>query len=449
MIKLNAKKVGIMMENNLKNSACFNKKGQLEFAGYPIEKLAKEFGTPLFVYDVQMIRQKARGFKKTFEELEIKHKVTYASKAFTCLAIYQVIKEEGLACDVVSAGEMYTALKAGILPKDIVFHGNNKLMSELEMAIENNIGTIVIDNFYELTLLKKILRQKKKQQQVLLRVAPGVDAHTHSYILTGQEDSKFGFDILSGQADEALQLLLEDDVFNVAGVHCHIGSQIFSTDGFQQATNKMMSLMLHWQQSFGYTARILNLGGGFGVHYTDSDQPLEAEEYVKQITNIVKQSCSKNDFPLPEIWIEPGRSIVAEAGITIYTTGAQKHIPNVRSFISVDGGMADNIRPALYQAEYTGTLATKKETEKMQVVSITGKYCESGDIIIRDITVPEIESGDLFVVFSTGAYGYSMASNYNRSLRPAVVFIENQQAQLVIRRETLDDIIQYDLPYTP
>lgn len=438
------------MREYMPSSARYDEHGHLEFAGMKVKDLAEQYGTPLFVYDVAKIREEIRGFKQTFEELGVAHHVTYASKAFCCLAIYQVMKEEGIGCDVVSAGEMYTALKAGMPASDIVFHGNNKLPDELEMALDHNIGTIIIDNFYEIELLKELAQQRRIKQKILLRVTPGVDAHTHEYILTGHEKTKFGFDILSGQADEALQQVMACDCFDVQGIHCHIGSQIFSTEGFEQAAMKMFALMVRWQKEFDFTAKVLNLGGGFGVHYTAEDQPLPAQEYVKDLCEVVQENCRIHHFPMPEIWIEPGRSLVAEAGMTIYMIGSQKHIPDVCSFVSVDGGMTDNIRPALYQAEYTGVLEKRRldEHQSERPVTISGKFCESGDVLIREMSLPEdVCSGEYFVTFSTGAYGYAMASNYNRSLRPAVVFVENNHSELVIRRETLADLVRYDLFY--
>lgn len=437
------------MKEYMPKSAHYDEQGHLLFAGVHVQKLAEKYGTPLFVYDIEVIRGAVRSFKQAFLDQKMAHHITYASKAFSCLAIYQIMEEEGIGCDVVSAGELYTALQAGMSPENIVFHGNNKLPDELEMALEHHVGTIVIDNFYEIELLEKLLKQKHIRQKILLRIAPGVDAHTHEYILTGHEKTKFGFDLLSGQADEALQRVLACDWFDVRGIHCHIGSQIFSTEGFEQAVRKMFDLIVRWRDEFAFTIDVLNLGGGFGVHYTAEDAPLPIHSYLETLCTAVREQCQQYLLPIPEIWVEPGRSLVAEAGITVYTIGAQKHIPEVCSFISVDGGMTDNIRPALYQADYTGVLETRqKEQASMKKATISGKFCESGDVLIREWAMPEdVRSGELFVVFSTGAYGYAMASNYNRSLRPAVVFVEDKQDQLVIRRESLTDLLKNDLFY--
>lgn len=422
-----------------------NELDHLEIGGCDTIELIKQYGSPLFIYDVALIKEKARGFKKTFEELGLRHRVVYASKAFTATALYKLLAEEGLGFDVVSGGELHAALKAGVNPEMIEFHGNNKTATELAEAVEAGIGTVVIDNFYEIELLKTVLKESGKQQKIMLRVSPGVDAHTHSYILTGQEDSKFGFDIKSGQAEQALKLVLADNVFELSGIHCHIGSQIFGTEGFEAATEKMMAVLLDWQSRFDFVAPILNLGGGFGVKYSDDDTPLAAPDYVKQIVNMVKERSLAASYPLPEVWIEPGRSIVAEAGTTLYTVGARKSVPNIRTFVSVDGGMGDNIRPALYDAKYSAVVANRMAEVAEELVTITGKYCESGDKLISDILLPVLKADDILALVTTGAYGYSMASVYNKNPRPAVVFVENGESRLIIRRETYDDLMSLDV----
>lgn len=422
-----------------------NERNHLEIGGCDTVELAEEYGTPLFVYDVELIRQKMREFKQTFEELNVKHKVAYASKAFSCIAIYQIVKEEGLACDVVSGGELFTALKAGISGSSIAFHGNNKSKSELEMAVDNSVGTIIVDNFYEIQLLQSILEEKNKVQDILLRVAPGVDAHTHEFILTGQEDSKFGFDVKSGQAEQALEMVLNQSCFNMRGFHCHIGSQIFSMEGFNAAADKMLNLLVTCRDKYDFVSEVLNLGGGFGVKYNETDEPLEAPDYVRQIVDIVKSVAKENDFSLPEIWIEPGRSLVAEAGTTLYEVGSRKEVAGVRTYVSVDGGMGDNIRTSLYNANYEAILANRVGESEEESIRLVGKYCESGDIVIKEIELPKLQPGDILAVTTTGAYGYSMASNYNRNPRPAVVFCENGNSQLVIKRETFEDLVQNDM----
>lgn len=425
-------------------TAAFNEEEHLVIGGCDTTKLAEKYGTPLFIYDVAHIREKARGFKRTLDELGIKNKVVYASKAFGCLAMYKLLEEENLGCDVVSGGELYTALKGGMSPANIEFHGNNKLKSELELAVDSQVGTIIVDNFYELELLKELTAAKGVEQAVMLRVTPGVNAETHDYILTGQVDSKFGFDVNSRQATKAMEIVMAAGGLKLQGIHCHIGSQIFSPEGFLVAVERMMAILKEWKETNDYIAPVLNMGGGFGIKYTEEDTPLEPEKFVQAIVEAVKGQCSLIDYPLPELWIEPGRSIVAEAGTTLYTVGAQKVIPEVRHYVSVDGGMGDNIRPALYGAEYTGLLANRISDKNKGQVTIVGKFCESGDVLIKDIELPEMVSGDLFAMTSTGAYGYSMANNYNRNPRPAVVFVEDGKDQLVIRRETYEDLVSLD-----
>ncbi|RWZ60213.1 diaminopimelate decarboxylase [Halobacillus fulvus] len=424
-----------------------NDQGQLIIGGVSAKKLAERYGTPLFVYDVSEIRKRARAFVQTFEDKGVSAQVAYASKAFSSVAILQVAKEEGLSLDVVSEGELHTALEAGFPVDRIHMHGNNKSIPELEMAVQNQIGCIVVDNFYEIELLQSILAEKDETMNVLMRVTPGIEAHTHDYILTGQEDSKFGFDLSSGQAEEAFLKMNEDARINVLGLHCHIGSQIFETQGFEMATQKLFSTLQDWKERFDYTATVLNLGGGFGIQYTKEDDPLELNDYAHALIEQVQALSESNDYPMPEIWIEPGRSIVGEAGTTLYTIGSIKEIPDVRTYISVDGGMTDNIRPALYQAKYEAALAEKMNEKSEKTYSIAGKCCESGDMLIWDVALPKVEHKDLLAVFSTGAYGYAMASNYNRFQKPAVVFVENGHHQLVVRRESYQEMTRLDLSY--
>ncbi|GEL76110.1 diaminopimelate decarboxylase [Tenuibacillus multivorans] len=419
----------------------------LHIGGIDAVDLINQYGTPLFVYDVEKIRENARLFTQTFEERNVKHQVAYASKAFSSIAILQVAKQEGLSLDVVSEGELYTAIQADFPVEKIHMHGNNKNRDELDMAIRHQIGCIVVDNFYEIDLLEELLEKHQRKMKVLLRVTPGIEAHTHDYILTGQEDSKFGFDLSSHQAGQALQRLLQNERIHVQGVHCHIGSQIFETQGFVMATKKVFSMLKDWHNQFGYQAEVVNLGGGFGIRYTNDDEPLPLNEYVVALVDAVTEQAKEYQLMMPEIWIEPGRSIVGEAGTTIYTVGSVKDIPDVRKYVSVDGGMTDNIRPALYQAKYEAVVANKINQPITETVSIAGKCCESGDMLIWDLEVPAIENGDLLAVQSTGAYGYSMSSHYNRFPNAAVVFVENGKSQLVVKRETYKDLVQNDLSY--
>lgn len=424
-----------------------NQAGNLEIGGVDAIELANQYGTPLYVYDIALIRERARGFKREFEKQGVKAQVAYASKAFSTIAMTQLAAEEGLSLDVVSGGELYTARAAGFPVEKIHFHGNNKSREELEMAIGLGIGCIVVDNFHELALLQDVCNKNQAKANILLRVTPGIEAHTHDYILTGQEDSKFGFDLQNGQAELALKTALEDSSLEVLGVHCHIGSQIFETTGFILAAKKIVEKLANWENAYSFKTRVLNLGGGFGIRYTDEDRPLPPSAYVSEIITEVKSLAASHSMEMPEIWIEPGRSLVGDAGITLYKTGSTKEVPGVRKYLAVDGGMSDNIRPALYQAKYEAVLASRPLAEPKETVSIAGKCCESGDMLIWDLPLPESDKEEILAVFCTGAYGYSMANNYNRLPRPAVVFVENGQTSLVVKRETYEDLLQHDLPF--
>ncbi|WP_129704657.1 diaminopimelate decarboxylase [Priestia megaterium] len=431
----------------LHGTSRINKQGHLEIGGVDTVELASNFGTPLYVYDVALIRQRARGFKETFEKHGVKAQVAYASKAFSTIAMVQVVHEEGLSLDVVSGGELYTALAADFPKERIHFHGNNKSRAELEMAIKEDVGCIVVDNFYEITLLQEITEQYQKKMPVLLRLTPGIEAHTHDYILTGQEDSKFGFDLQNGQADEAVRLVQNSKGLELLGIHCHIGSQIFETTGFIMATQKLFAKMKEWKQRIEFVPQVLNLGGGFGIRYTEEDQPIPVSQYVEVIIEEVKKQSKQLEVEIPEIWIEPGRSLVGDAGTTLYSIGSRKHVPNVREYVAIDGGMNDNIRPALYQAKYEAVIANRMNDESDELVSIAGKCCESGDMLMWDVHLPKANPDDLLAMFCTGAYGYSMASHYNRLPKPAVVFVEDGEAQLVVKRETYEDIVKNDVKY--
>lgn len=422
-----------------------NAAGHIAIGGVDALKLTQQYGTPLIAYDTGAIRRQIRSFQRVFEDLNIAHRVVYASKAFSSLAMYQLAAESNIGCDVVSGGELYAALKGGMRPEMIEFHGNNKLPHELEYAVDAQIGCIVVDNFQELHTLQAILADRQQTMRVMLRVAPGILAETHEYISTGQEKSKFGFDIRSGQAARALQEMLADDHLDVIGVHCHIGSQIFDVQGFIGAAKKMALLLRDWNQEFGFDAQVLNLGGGFGIKYTGEDDPLPAEEFVKTIIEVVEYKVNKYHLQMPAIWVEPGRALVGDAATTLYTIGSSKHVAGVCDYISVDGGMGDNIRPALYHAKYEALLADRPHAENTQVATVVGKYCESGDILVEDCPLPPTHPGDVLAVPATGAYGYTMASNYNRNPRPAVVFCENGESRLVIRRETYADMLRCEV----
>lgn len=426
----------------LHGTSRINEQGHLEIGGCDTVQLAKEFGTPLYVVDEQYVRDQMSAFRKATQAYDFPFYVSYASKAFTTLAMCRLVDEEGLLLDVVSEGELYTALKADFPTDRIYFHGNNKLPRECEFAIEANIRCFVIDNFTEIDLLQQIATEKGKTVSVMLRVAPGVKVHTHQYIQTGQQDSKFGFDLMSGQVMEAVQRVLEASHLNFEGFHCHIGSQIFETEAFRLTVEKMSQMIHECQKQFNVPTRVLNVGGGFGIRYEPNDQPETINTYIETIADTVKRCFSKNE--IPEIWVEPGRKIIGEAGTTLYTIGSIKEIPNVRKYVSVDGGMTDNLRPALYDAKYEAMLANRAREELEEVVTIAGRCCESGDILIWDCELPKVRTGDILAVGSTGAYNYALANNYNRILKPAVIFVKDGQADLVVEREKLQDIIAHD-----
>lgn len=430
----------------LHGTSKINEKGHLEIGGVDTVNLASKYGTPLYIYDVALIRERARSFKEAFEKMNVRAQVAYASKAFSSIAMFQLIDEEGLSLDVVSGGELYTAIASGFPASRIHLHGNNKSRAELKMALEQKVGCIVVDNFYEIELLAELTQEYSTKVPVLLRVTPGVEAHTHDYITTGQEDSKFGFGLLNGQIEQAIDRVLKIEGIHLLGIHCHIGSQIFDTAGFVLAAERVFAKIDEWKSQFSFIPEVVNLGGGFGIRYTEEDEPLPATYYVEQIVEAVKKQVNEMGIKMPEIWIEPGRSLVGDAGTTLYTIGSQKTVPNIREYVAIDGGMSDNIRPALYQAKYEAVLANRVNEKHEQPVSIAGKCCESGDMLIWDLPLPEVNPNDILAVFCTGAYGYSMANNYNRIPRPAVVFVENGEEQLVIKRESFEDLIVNDLP---
>lgn len=424
-----------------------NDQGHLMIGGVDALKLAENFGTPLVVYDVAQIRKQFNALKQAFVAGQVDYAISYASKAFTSLAIYQVINELGGHIDVVSGGELYTALKAGFPTEKISFHGNNKTKDELLMAVENNVGVIILDNFHEIELLKQVLHETNKKVQVMLRITPGVSAHTHEYDQTGQEDSKFGFDVRSGQAEKAFLQVEAEEQMELIGLHAHIGSQILETEGFNLEVEKLMQLVHEWKQKYDYQPQVLNLGGGFGIRYTAKDRVIGLGTFVEQIIASVRTLAEQYQLNVPAIWVEPGRSIVGEAGYSLYTVGSRKDVPGLTPYVTVDGGMGDNIRPALYQAEYEALVAKRPAAEPVEKVHLAGRYCESGDILIDQACLPKTKPGDVIAVLATGAYGYSMASNYNRVPRPAVVFAENGRAQEVVTRETYDDLIKNDRFY--
>ncbi len=424
-----------------------NALGHLTIGGVDTVDLASEYGTPLYVFDEALLRRNCRAYMDAFaRHWGGEYAVAYASKAFMVTAMAALAHSEGLHLDVVSGGEIATALKAGVPAERLFFHGNNKSPDELEFALQVGLGRIMVDSVDELELLADLAGRLGKRPRIFLRLTPGVSAHTHHYIATGQLDSKFGIAIETGAAMAAMRQALATPAVELVGLHCHIGSQIFDLEGYVAAANRMLDFMAQVRRELGWTCGELNLGGGLGVRYTDEDAPTTPDHLAQVLCTAVKAKLADLDLPEPRLVVEPGRSIVGEAGTTIYTVGTIKDIPGIRTYVSVNGGMNDNIRPALYQAQYDILLANKANEPAVKVVSVAGRSCESGDMLFHDVAVPAgIERGDLLAAFTTGAYNYSMASHYNRFPKPAVVFVKDGQADLVVRRETWDDVVAYDL----
>ncbi len=423
-----------------------NSDGHLTIGGCDTVELAKEYGTPLYVLDETTIRETCRAYVNSFKKYYDGNGMPmYASKALSCKEICKIVNEENIGLDVVSGGELYTALQAGFPMEKVHFHGNNKTAEELRFALESKVGKFVVDNLYELELLNSIAEEMGVVANISFRIKPGVDAHTHDFIMTGQIDSKFGFALETGEAFNAVKEAIKLDNVVLKELHCHIGSQIFDIDPFVTAAEIMIDFMGKIKNELGVVITELNLGGGFGIMYTKDDEPVPYENYMEKVSVAVKEKCAEHGLPVPYIYIEPGRSIVGEAGITLYTVGGKKEIPNIRTYVSVDGGMTDNIRYALYQSAYTVVNASKANVEPDEVVTVAGRCCESGDLIQEHTKVANVEVGDTLAVLSTGAYNYSMASNYNRVPKPAMVMVNNGKSRVIIKRETYADIVKNDL----
>ncbi|MGN0666683.1 MAG: diaminopimelate decarboxylase [Huintestinicola sp.] len=423
-----------------------NEQGHLAIGGVDTVDLANQYGTPLYVMDEDLIREHCRSFKSSMDKYYGgEGLVCYASKAFCCKAMCRIMLEEGLGLDVVSEGELYTALSAGFPAEKLCFHGNNKTDNELKLALEKGVGRIIVDNIHELDRLNALAEKTGKKANIMYRIKPGIDAHTHNFIMTGQIDSKFGFALETGEAFEAVKAAIGHSYINLVGLHCHIGSQIFDIDPFVKAAEVMLTFIAKIKNELGFEVKELNLGGGFGIKYTEDDAPVAYDKYMEKVSEKVKEICAKENIALPFILIEPGRSIAAPAGITLYTVGSKKTIPNIRTYISVDGGMCDNPRYALYQSKYDVEVANKAGMEKTETVTVAGKCCETGDLIGEGMPIQPVEAGDTLAVLATGAYNYSMSSNYNRIPKPAVVMVKEGTSRVVVKRETLDDIIRNDL----
>lgn len=425
-------------------TAKINEKGHLEIGGCDTVELAQKYGTPLFIVDEATLRGQCQSFVKSFGSKGVDFEVIYASKAFSCVAMCQIAKQEGLGLDIMSGGELFTAIKAGFPMEKTYMHGNNKEPAELELALDNSVGRIVVDSFNELELLNSIAAKKGKVQPILLRITPGIKPQTHSYIQTGQVDSKFGFGLQDGLALSAVKKALEYANLELKGIHAHIGSQIFELGSFEKAIEIILGFIKQVKDETGLTLAELNAGGGLGIKYKQADEPSTIEEYAQVITDGVKQEAARLGLSAPKIMVEPGRAIVANAGVTLYTVGTIKEIPNIRTYVSVDGGMSDNLRPMLYGAVYEALLANRAAEKANTTVTVAGKHCESGDILIKDAELPHPEVGDILCTPATGAYGYVMANNYNRQPRPAVVMVKDGRDKEIIRRETFDDLVRLD-----
>ena len=420
-----------------------NHRGHLEVGGCDTVELAQRFGTPLYVMDEQCLRLTCRDYRRAFESRYPNVHISFSSKAFTTAALCRIVDQEGLGVDVSSGGELRTALHAGVAPDRIFIHGSNKSHAEIEMAVVNRVGRLGIDHLDEIDALQEVAGRHGAELNVLIRVAPGVTADTHTHIQTGKVDTKFGFSLAGGAAIEAAAKVLKAPSLRLHGINCHIGSQILDLDPFREAAAMMVDFAAQVRDSLGLILIDLDLGGGIGVRYREGDQPPSLDEYAEAVTNTVKERCQIRGFPLPRLIQEPGRKIVGEAGTTLYTVGVVKEIAGVRTYVSVDGGLSDNPRPALYDARYEAIVANKARQPCAHTVTIAGKHCET-DTLISDIEVPQLATGDIIAVQTTGAYNYSMASNYNRLPRPAVVLVRDGEADVIVERETLDDLLRQD-----
>ena len=418
---------------------------QLTIGGTKAVDLIKEYGSPLYVFDETLIREYCRDYRKYFKCNENGNRVAFAGKAFLTIQMCKLLKEENMSLDVVSGGELYTAYKAGFPLEKIMFHGNNKTLEEIELGVKLGVGNFVVDNYYEMDALNEIAKSYGKVQDIYLRITPGIEAHTHDYIKTGQIDSKFGFAPVGNVIDDAVKKAISLENIRLAGIHCHIGSQIFELQPYEDAVEVMLGLIKKIEEKHGYFIKGVDFGGGFGIYYSKGDKPKTTREYCETIINKVDEVCARTGQARPILTIEPGRSVVANSGTTLYTIGAVKDIPGVRKYVSVDGGMTDNIRPALYNADYECIIANRVHDECEECVTIAGKCCESGDILLENVTVPKIQSGDILAVTTTGAYGYSMSNNYNRIPKPAVVMVADGDSRLICRRESYEDVISNDI----
>jgi len=411
----------------------------INIGGVSTTTLANQFKTPLYVYDQSVIESTINTFLTTFVSDNFPTKIIYASKAFQALAMVNLIAEFGLGLDVVSGGELYTALKSNLPVEDIYFHGNNKSPEELEFSFKSGVEHIICDNFMELEVLSTLAYKYERKINIMLRLNVGIEAYTHEYIITSHIDSKFGMDFYSEECQKCIVLLKNHPYLVFEGIHSHIGSQIFDLTAWFASIDKLVDYLKNFEEEL-----VLNIGGGFGISYTVDDEPLPLDQSLKQIIAYVEVALAYNNVKIKQLIIEPGRSIVGNAGSTLYTLGYQKQTPE-KLYYFVDGGMSDNLRPALYQAKYEADIANKMDMPKTNKVTVAGKCCESGDVLIEECMLPDAEAGDILITYTTGAYGYSMSNQYNKNLIPAVVFVKNGEAREVVRRQTFEDLLIYDV----
>ena len=434
---------------NERETLKINAKGHLELGGADCVELAEKFGTPLYLFDEAYIRKMMRIYRETLaKNYEGKGLVLYASKAFSCKAIYRIADEENIGIDVVSGGELYTALQAGFPAEKIYMHGNNKLDYEIGEALDAGIGCIVADAYSEIDKIDAEAAKRGIRQRILLRINPGIEAHTHAFVQTATTDSKFGFSVSNGTAEAITAYAMQKNNVILEGYHCHIGSQIFEKESFVIAVEKCMDFAAEMRDKLGFELKTLNLGGGYGIWYTDEDKKISAQgyaEYLQALIEKVKKKAEEKEMALPFLLIEPGRSIVGEAGVTLYTVGRIKEIPGVKKYVAIDGGMFDNPRYALYESKYTPVLANRATEEPTEIVTISGKCCESGDIIAANVALPKAETGDILAVLSTGAYNYSMAMNYNRNLIPPCILVNDGKAEYIVKPQTYADLVRNDV----
>jgi len=435
----------IPLADMLPLTATVNDAGHLALGGCDAVDLAREFGTPLYVFDDETLRHQCREFQSQFRARYPDTIVAYAAKAYLGRALAAIIAEEGMALDVVSGGELAIAASVGFPPERIYFHGNNKLEPELREALAYGAGRVVIDNFHEMHLLNGLAQAAGVRQPVLLRLSPGVDPHTHAHTTTGTLDSKFGIPLPTGQAEAAVRQALEMPGLEVKGLHAHLGSPVFELDPYREEVDALLRFAAEMAQKHGLKLAEFSPGGGFAVQYAEDKPPPSVADYAEAITSAVTEGCRAHGLPLPQLIIEPGRAVVARAAVALYTVGASKDVPGLRRFVSVDGGMADNIRPPLYGSQYSALVANKPLDTRRETVTVAGRYCESGDILMRDAELAPLAAGDVLAMATAGAYALPMASNYNASLRPAIVLVRDGEAKLIRRRETYDDIMRADV----